>query len=472
MQANAKILENAEKLMSDISSQKNSMDLASRLTALTEHITIIMESKKVATPRSSHVINKLLKMSEGIQNVNKNVHVESVCRQKSADMDKTCDYSNAYENDDTNDNHEEWKIWTHTNIKYSDIKGCDDAISDISASVIIPLKFPIIFKRCNGRRSSGVLLYGPPGTGKSMIARATACEISATFYTASCAELTSRWVGGSEKKLKSLFQTASQHSPSIVFLDEIDSIAGIRGTDSTIADQRLTNQLLIELDIINNQQLDVFVIAATNLPWQIDDAVMRRLSRKIYIPMPCIAARTLMFEQAFSQNPSITPCNITEFAKASESLSGSDITTIINHINFKPLHTLYNCKNFEIVKTGTVLQSIAFFPVPDNTHTKATVKVHENTKTRPPTATSPSDESTTHEHDKSDSESVDVPEVPCTTYEMNTTFSDMVQRYGEDVFLIPQISVATILSEITTFTPTVSQKSKKQYTDYMNKQSK
>ena len=140
MQADAKMLENAEKLMSDITSSKSGMDLSTKLNALTEHVTAIMESKKVATPRSSHVINKLLKMSENIQNVNKNVHIESMCKKNPTDMGKTCDYSNAYENDDTPDNHEEWKIWTHTNIRYSDIKGCDDAISDISASVIIPLK--------------------------------------------------------------------------------------------------------------------------------------------------------------------------------------------------------------------------------------------------------------------------------------------------------------------------------------------
>jgi len=167
-----------------------------------------------------------------------------------------------------------------------------------------------------------------------------------TFYTASCAELTSRWVGGSEKKLKSLFQTAIDHIPSIIFLDEIDSIASVRGSEITIADQRLTNQLLIELDNITNNQLSVFVIAATNLPWQIDDAVMRRLSRKVYIPMPDMSARRSMFEHAFSDIDIMTIEDMEKFGELSMNLSGSDISTIISKVKFMPLHLLYRASIF------------------------------------------------------------------------------------------------------------------------------
>jgi len=155
--------------------------------------------------------------------------------------------------------------------------------------------------------------------------------------------------GGNEEKLKSLFKslfkTTVENIPSIVFLDKINSIAGIHGSGSTIADQRLTNQLLIELGNISNQQLAVFVIAATNLPWQIDDAVMRWLSRKIYIPMPVLSARRLMFVHGFPDVCTITPENMDSFAKNSENLSGSDITTIISCVKFMLLHLLYQSKN-------------------------------------------------------------------------------------------------------------------------------
>jgi len=199
-----------------------------------------------------------------------------------------------------------------------------------------------------------------------MIARVTACEISATFYTASCAELTSRWAGGSEDKLQQLFKPVVANAPSIVFLDEINSIAGIRGQESTIANQRLTNQLIIELDEINTQQSPVFVIASTNLPWQIDDAVMRRLSRKTYIPMPTHKARFSMFQQAFQKNPEVTKQSIESFAHVTKCLSGSDIAMIISHVNFQPLRILYTCTIFAVVMQGAHVQSVAVFS--DETH--------------------------------------------------------------------------------------------------------
>jgi len=254
-----------------------------------------------------------------------------------------------------------------------------------------------------------------------MIARATAGEISATFFTASCAELTSRWVGGSEKKLKSLFDTSIENAPSIVFLDEIDSIAGIRSSESTIADQRLTNQLLIELDNISNQQLAVFVIAATNLPWQIDDAVMRRLSRKIYIPMPDLSARRLMFMHGFPDVLTITQEHMDSFAQQSENLSGSDISTLISRVKVMPLHLLYRSKKFLVSESDHQTLSVSMFMDGDN-------------------------------------------ETP-----VHATFDDMVQKYGEDSIAIPDISSAFISSEISSFTPTVSFASREMYKDYVQK---
>jgi len=148
--------------------------------------------------------------------------------------------------------------------------------------------------------------------------------------------------------LKSVFETSIENTPLIVFLDEIDSIAGTRSSESTITDQRLTNQLLIELDNISNQQLAVFVIAATKLPWQIDDAVMRRLLRKIYIPMPDLSAHKLMFLHGFPDILTITQEHMISFAEHSENLSGSDISTIISRVKVMPLHLIYHSKTFSV----------------------------------------------------------------------------------------------------------------------------
>ena len=408
-----KIIEDAEKTMFEIKQNKSNLNLSVQVERLTEHVNNIMELKKIATPRSSLVINELLVLTEQLQS-------SSARNRKDEDFDAT-PVKTSYQNENENDQKESWQILKDTHVLFSDIQGCSEAILDISESVIIPLKYPRIFKRSKSLRSTGILLYGPPGTGKSMIARATAGEISATFFTASCAELTSRWVGGSEKKLKSLFETSIENAPSIVFLDEIDSIAGIRSSESTIADQRLTNQLLIELDNISNQQLAVFVIAATNLPWQIDDAVMRRLSRKIYIPMPDLSARRLMFMHGFPDALTITQEHMDSFAERSENLSGSDISTIISRVKVMPLHLLYRSQKFVVLESEHQELSVSMFLDGDN-------------------------------------------QTP-----LHATFDEMVQKHGEDSIVIPDISALFVSSEISSFTPTVSLSSREMYRDYVQK---
>jgi len=348
-------------------------------------------------------------LSEHLQNsTNQGRHESSV---------KTLPEKTSYQNENDNDQNESLHVLKDTNVFFDEIHGCSEAIMDISESIVIPLKYPAIFKRSKTRRSTGILLYAPPGTGKS----ATACDISATFFTASCAELTSRWVGVSEKKLKSLFETAVENIPSIVFLDKIDSIAGIRGSEGTIADQRLTNQILIELDNISNQQLAVFVIAATNLPWQIDDAVMRHSSHKIHIPMPDVSARRQMFVHGLVDVHTITPDNMDSFAEKTHNLSGSDISTIINRVKFMPLHLLYRSKKICISESGDHETSVSMFV----------------------------------DGDKRTS--------------LLASFDEMVQKYVEDAILIPDVSGLFVFSEISLFTPTVSATSRQMYQDYIQK---
>lgn len=264
-----------------------------------------------------------------------------------------------------------WERMHETNIKYSDIVGCAEAIERIKESVVLPVKFPRLFDRLNAKRSHGIMLYGPPGTGKSMIARATASEVNACFFNASCADLTSRWVGGSEKKLQSLFKAALHNTPSIIFFDEVDSIACKREGDGSIADQRLTNQLLVELDKIHLYQSEVFVIAATNLPWQIDLAVMRRFPHMVYIPLPDMHNRKHMFRAAFDQE-SCSDENIAELAVLSENMSGSDISNIINNIQFDPVRTLCKSKHFLVSKLACLSPRTVddtSSPVPHNNDT-------------------------------------------------------------------------------------------------------
>lgn len=245
-----------------------------------------------------------------------------------------------------------------TGVRFSDITGAQEALQTIRESLILPVKFPTIFRQVRAKAWKALMLYGPPGTGKSMIARATASESSANFYNACCAELTSKWVGGSEKLMKSLFAHACANSPSIVFFDEIDSIAGVRDSQKSIADQRLTNQMLIELDGCVHSNENVFVMAATNLPWQIDVAVLRRFPKRIYISLPGDDARGALFCNACVDFIIFTPYEITQIVSCTSGFSGADICNIVNDVGLEPLRLLTSASSFIVTETAGVVQSV------------------------------------------------------------------------------------------------------------------
>jgi len=261
-----------------------------------------------------------------------------------------------------------WQASRATGVRFGDITGAPEALQTIWESLIVPVKFPLIFRQAKAKPWRAVLLYGPPGTGKSMIARATASESAANFYNACCAELTSKWVGGSEKLMKSLFAHAREHSPAIIFFDEIDSVAGSRDGQKSIADQRLTNQLLIELDACLHASESIFVIAATNLPWQIDMAVMRRFPKRIYIALPDGAGRAAMFARALAdvatlryalcraatgaapREPDMPPTpsddELAHVVAATQGFSGADICNVVNDVGLEPLRLLTSATAF------------------------------------------------------------------------------------------------------------------------------
>jgi SpoVK/Ycf46/Vps4 family AAA+-type ATPase len=133
----------------------------------------------------------------------------------------------------------------------------------------------------------GVLLFGPPGTGKTMIGRAIASEAHATFFSISASSITSKWVGESEKLVKTLFAIARVKQPSVIFIDEIDSILCSRKEGEHESSRRIKTEFLIELDgTRTNGDEKILIIGATNLPEELDDAVRRRFVKRLYIPLP------------------------------------------------------------------------------------------------------------------------------------------------------------------------------------------
>jgi len=181
---------------------------------------------------------------------------------------------------------------------WDDIANLEEAKLAIREAIIYPANRPDLFPL---GFPHGVLLYGPPGCGKTLLAAATATEIDAVLYCVDCASLLSKWFGESEKRVASLFKSAreiaSTGKPVIIYFDEIDSLAGVRSIE-TGSEARVRDQLLIELDgvQIKNKRFKLWVLGATNKPWLLDQAFIRRFQKRIYVPLPDFVARIQLFK--------------------------------------------------------------------------------------------------------------------------------------------------------------------------------
>ncbi|KAI3762077.1 hypothetical protein L1987_52500 [Smallanthus sonchifolius] len=223
-------------------------------------------------------------------------------------------------------------------VKWNDVAGLQSAKQALQEAVILPVKFPQFFV---GKRRPwrAFLLYGPPGTGKSYLAKAVATEADSTFFSISSSDLVSKWMGESEKLVSNLFQMARESAPSIIFIDEIDSLVGQRGEgNESEASRRIKTELLVQMQGVGNDDKKVLVLAATNTPYSLDQAIRRRFDKRIYIPLPDLKARQHMFKVHLGDTPhNLTDRDFEQLAYKTEGFSGSDIAVCVNEVLFEPV---------------------------------------------------------------------------------------------------------------------------------------
>jgi transitional endoplasmic reticulum ATPase len=215
-------------------------------------------------------------------------------------------------------------------VTWSDLGGLSMQKQELIESIEWPLKEPERFHKMGIRPPKGVLLYGPPGTGKTMIAQAVANEINANFISVRGPQLLSKWVGDSEKAIREVFRKARQVSPAIIFFDELDSIAPIRGMDEgSRVTERVVNQLLAELDGLETLK-DVMVLAATNRPDMIDPALLRsgRFDRLLMIGPPDKSGRHEILKIHTAKIPNVEDVQLEELSELTEGYVGSDLEAL------------------------------------------------------------------------------------------------------------------------------------------------
>ncbi|XP_034566223.1 katanin p60 ATPase-containing subunit A-like 2 isoform X2 [Notolabrus celidotus] len=242
-------------------------------------------------------------------------------------------------------------IYLHSpNVRWEDIMGLEDAKRLVKEAVVYPIKYPQLF---TGILSPwrGLLLYGPPGTGKTLLAKAVATECKTTFFNISASSIVSKWRGDSEKLVRVLFELARYHAPSTIFLDELESVMSQRGTTmggEHEGSRRMKTELLVQMDGLAKSDDLVFILAASNLPWELDHAMLRRLEKRILVSLPSSIARQTMISHwlpPLSATGGVelrTELDYENLAKEMEGYSGSDLRLVCKEAAMRPVRKIFD----------------------------------------------------------------------------------------------------------------------------------
>jgi transitional endoplasmic reticulum ATPase len=262
-----------------------------------------------------------MKQARDLVHLAKNVKEKKAVREKAAEAPAIPD---------------EWTLSEKPKIRFDDIAGLDDVKEQIRVKMIFPFTHPEKAKRYRVKTGGGSLLYGPPGTGKTMIGKAVAGELDATFFAITPSEILNKWVGESEKNIRKLFEAARACAKAVIFIDEVESLVPKRrDSEAGGVMQRVVPQILSELDGFETREgQNVMFMGATNEPWNIDTAMLRpgRLDEKVYVGLPEPAARRKILELNLKGIPLVEGVDLEGLACRLEGYSGADIAYLCRKV--------------------------------------------------------------------------------------------------------------------------------------------
>ena len=258
----------------------------------------------------------------------------------------------------TSNNHDDFAsmqhvlVTNHTKAGWTDVAGLDEAKRMLQEAVILPIKYPSLFQG-NRKPWKGILLYGLGGSGKSYLAQILAAEAkeATAFLSVSASDLISKYLGDSERSIKSLFEFARSKRPCIIFFDEIDALCSSRSDGEHEATRRIKTEILIQMQGVSKDNDNILVLAATNRPWDLDAAIRRRFQKRIYIPLPDAVAREKLLHLYIGDTPhQISSNDFNAMALLLMHYSGSDIDIVVKDALFSVIRVYQEATHFKLLQ--------------------------------------------------------------------------------------------------------------------------
>ncbi|MHA1394941.1 MAG: ATP-binding protein [Promethearchaeota archaeon] len=241
-------------------------------------------------------------------------------------------------------------LLTKSKVKWTDIVNLDKPKKILKEAIVIPLLRPELFKGIR-KPWTEILLYGPPGCGKTLLAKAVANECDALFFVIDSGSLLSKYYGESEKRLKTLFEEAERHAPSLIFIDEIDALFSKRGgANESPSDRRIKTQLLTLIDGVKEKSNKILILAATNYPWDLDNALLSRFQQKIYVDLPDKKGRECIIKMNLKDIDYEKNIDFNKLAEMTEGYSGRDLVNLCREAVMEPIREL----NFDYIADPTI----------------------------------------------------------------------------------------------------------------------